>query len=1103
MSTKFFNNDDGNTLFARLANIAGENGMGAKFQVFKAVAGYFRSSGWFKLREQLGGVKKIQILVGIDIDDILRNRDRTELFFGADSAETRRRYFEAFSNDVKEADYTEEIERGILQLCQDVVEGRVELRIHNSRNLHAKFYLCLPEAFGEHSEGRVIMGSSNLTDSGLGTRPDPKHRYELNVEIRDFDDVDFCRREFERLWDEGVSVTADDIAAARKATHLGQDPTPFELFMRVLIDLYGEQAEDDFDTDLPEGMMDLKYQRDAVVQGYQLLRKYNGFFLADVVGLGKTVVAAMIAQRFIAENGKRTKVLVVHPPAVEQNWKDTFESFKITKRQAKFVSNGSLHKVLDEHEGAYWAPEEYDLVIVDESHGFRNTSTQAYAKLQRICKTPRPTGGNLPGDQKKVVLVTATALNNTPADLLNQIRLFQDDGACTIDGVRDLAGFFAPLIRRYKAVMKAARATNQVDKAAIDGIYEKIRIGVLEKILIRRTRQNILNDANYAADIAAQGVVFPKVLPPHEILYQMDDALASLFSETSDRLENAVHYARYRAIEFLTPEYKARYPNAKQVADILTKVYKVFMVKRLESSFHAFKKSLATFLRVTQDMLRMFKEDSVLIIPDLDVTGYIEQGCTFEEIIRIAEERRGYRREDISYPASAFSPRLLELLREDERVLAGLVARWEKVDEDPKLDHFEEVLRGEIFEPARNPSGKLVVFSESTDTLEYLEKQLKARLGRSDILRVDAGNRQSLKATVRENFDANWADRKNDYNILLCSDALSEGVNLHRANIVANYDSPWNATRLMQRLGRVNRIGSAAGDIYNYLFYPSTQGNQIIGLYQYSVIRMQGFHSALGEDAQIYSREELLREFSLFDANPRDDMDDLLKYLHLLREFRSRHPEDYERIKALPVKCRAARNGRDGSTLVYLANNVRTAFYSVAPGGNPVQCASLDALRWLEASPEERAAPWTGKTAAANYSAVQRVLRLFQDGGGEMPRTPAGSAPGDQQTKASLAFLRQCNRWAAPGGPLDPGAQRTIAALAELVRIGRYTPLKRDLFHLSRHYARKPGADAAEALADELETLLVTYPLVTDSRKPVPEEPLTLIVSETSGAETP
>lgn len=1101
MATKFFNNENGDTLFAKLKGIV--DGMGLNFHTFQAVSGYFRSSGYFKLRNELKDTQKIQVLVGIDIDNVFRKSQREGLMFFGDKEDAKRQYTKAFIDDIRSAGYTKDIEDGILQLCDDVISGKLELRVHSSRNLHAKFYLCLPENHGPNTDGWVIMGSSNLTDSGLGTSPSP--RYELNVAMKDYDDVAYCKAEFDRLWSEGVPITEKDIAKAKAKTYLGHAPTPFEIFMRVLIDLYGDFAEDSFVMDVPADVRDLKYQRDAVVQGYQLLRRYDGFFLGDVVGLGKTIVAVMIAKRFMAENGERTKILVVYPPAVEDNWKATFRKFGITKRQVHFVSNGSLHKVLDEDNGEYLSPTEYDLVIVDESHGFRNTRTETYNRIQRICKSPRPVGGFVPGRQKKIILVTATALNNTPEDLLNQIRLFQDDRTSTIDGVRDIAGFFAPLSQSYKREMRRAKDTGKVDTAAIDRIYGEIRTGILEKIFIRRTRQNILNDAEYSKDIAAQGIVFPMVEPPNEILYKMDDDLAELFKETNRKLTDLVEYARYRAIEFLKPEHKKKYPHAKQVADILSKVYKVFMVKRLESSFVAFKKSLATFCRITQDMIDMFAADSVLIIPDLDVTGYIEQGKTFEEIIEIAINRRGHERGDIAYPADAFEPELLELLKNDLAVLQILRDDWAHVSIDPKLDRFVELLESEAFDPARNKGGKLVVFSESTDTLEHLERELPKRLGRADVLRVDSSNRAALRGTVAENFDANFpGEKKDDFNILLCSDTLAEGVNLHRSNIIVNYDSPWNATRLMQRIGRVNRIGSSAGAIYNYLFYPSTQGNEVIGLYQYSLIKMQGFHSALGEDAQIYSREELLRQFHLYNANPKDPMDDMIRFMRILRDFRKKEPEWYERIKALPQKCRALRSGKDGKTLVYLANNRRTAFYAIKRGELPRQLSSVEILKLLEASPDEKPLPWTSETQDENYSAVRDVLSRFQEGS-ELVQESEESllAPSGRLSKpAAVAgkFLRECVRNIADG-ILDASLKPKIADLESLLKRGRFVHLERELYRLGGKYHKQCEYDSQE-LVDEIETLHETYKSSVSPDAPTtPEEPLTLVVSETIAKE--
>ena len=275
MATKFFNNENGDTLFAKLKGIV--DGMGLNFHTFQAVSGYVRSSGYFKLRNELKDTQKIQVLVGIDIDNVFRKSQREGMKLFGDKEDAKRQYTKAFVDDIRSAGYTKEIEDGILQLCDDVISGKLELRVHSSRNLHAKFYLCLPENHGPNTDGWVIMGSSNLTDAGLGTPP--SRRYELNVAMKDYDDVAYCKAEFDRLWSEGVPITEKDIAKAKAKTYLGYAPTPFEIFMRVLIDLYGDFVEDSFAMDVPADVRDLKYQRDAVVQGYQLLRRYDGFFL--------------------------------------------------------------------------------------------------------------------------------------------------------------------------------------------------------------------------------------------------------------------------------------------------------------------------------------------------------------------------------------------------------------------------------------------------------------------------------------------------------------------------------------------------------------------------------------------------------------------------------------------------------------------------------------------------------------------------------------------------------------------------------------------------------------------------------------------------------
>lgn len=1025
MSSKFFNNID-SPLIEKFKGIAQNM---HDFHTFLAVAGYFRSSGYFKLRKELKDVKEIKILVGINIDDIFRKHDKTLLMLGGED-EAKEIYTKDFIKDVLDAKYSAEVEEGILQLCDDLANGVVEMRIDKSKNLHAKFYLCLPEEHNENSDGWVIMGSSNISDSGLGITQPP--RYELNVAMKEYDDVCYCKDEFWKLWNESIPLSPEDIARIRKKTHLDYMPTPYELYIKVLIDAFGDQVEDNFTMTLPEGYKELKYQNDAVIQGYQMLKEYNGFFLADVVGTGKTVVGAMIAKRFIEENGKNTNVLVVYPPAVEGNWKDTFKDFGIDKKYTQFISNGSLDKVI-EGKNNYKTAEEFDLILVDEAHNFRSDAAERYDELQLICKTPRVNEGMVEGLQKKVMLLTATPLNNRPEDFLNLILLFQDARMSTIDGVGNLNTKFQPWIKRYKEIMKQrfkAKDKTELDAltAEVDRIYEQMRTEILDKILVRRTRKNLLNNPEYKADLDRQGIKFPHIDQPNECIYRLDDKLSALFGETmlmlsdtkdaeNNPLGTGFDYARYRAIEFLVGEAKDKYKQAKHITGLLSAIYRVHMVKRLESSFYAFKKSLHTFKKITEDMIKMFDEDKILIAPDFDVKGMMANDMELDEIIESIAEK-GLDKSDFVYRVSDFNPDFLEMLKEDVRKADELCKRWDVVTADPKLDEFINLLNGDLFDKERNKTGKLVVFSESVDTLNYLTDELQKRLKRKDILFVSAANRKNQIPHIQKNFDANYkkGEKLNEYNIILTSDVLAEGVNLHRSNVIVNYDSPWNATRLMQRIGRVNRIGSVADHIYNYMFYPSEEGNQEIKLYQNALLKLQGFHAALGEDAQIYSRQEVVHTFQLFDENVRDRID---KQLELLREIRELYAADrklYEKIKSLPAKSRTVRKTANcdvsvesHTSIVYITKGQKSQFYKVVGDSAPEKIEFVDAAEILHAKVTEPKGDFEA-VKDIHYSQVEKAFSAYMTEVEKENAAPTLEAKKTDNGTKALSAMRELER---------------------------------------------------------------------------------------------
>ena len=953
--SNFFTNKNGNTLMKEFEGILQHN---QNIKNLDAVVGFLRASGYFSLRPFLDNINRVRILIGIDVDKyIAQAANQGKIFFGAEE-EVREECLRKIRRDIESSNYKKEVEDGMFQMIQDLIDGKLELRAHPSKKIHAKLYILYPDEFNQYSQGVAITGSSNLSGNGLGISEDKQ--YEFNVKLDRYDDVKFAKDEFELLWKEaeGCAITAEDVKASVDRTYLKGDVKPYDLYIKMLMEYFSDRVlatDDNNPFDMPEGYTKYDYQMDAVAEGYQKLIRYDGFFLADVVGLGKTVIATMIAKKFLIENGRdKTKILVVYPPAVEQNWKATFKDFGIDK-YAKFVTNGSLSKVLDEENYNYWNADEYDLILVDEAHKFRSHTTSAFEQLQEICKMPRIEQGNIPGYKKKVMLISATPMNNTPADIYNEIQLFQDPRRCTIDGVANLTAFFSPLIKEFQQLRKDPN----FDVTQFKKLAEHVRDRVIKPLTVRRTRTDIESVARYNKDVNG----FPKVERPNASSYELNEHLADLFESAMQTLDKELTYARYQAIAYLKPEVSnGLYDNAELISRSLAGIRKNGLVKRLESSFYAFQVSLSNFRQANQNMLDMFNRDKVFIAPDLDINNLLESGYTDEEI----EEKLNAKAEDNPknsvFKAEDFKPEFIEMLQGDQETLEKMCKAWEKITDadDSKFAKFNELLKHELFKEDRNPEQKLVVFSESVDTVKYLER----RINRKDVLVISADNRSKLFKTIRENFDANYKTKLNYYNIILTTDVLAEGVNLHRANVIVNYDTPWNSTRLMQRIGRVNRIGSASKHIYNYVFYPSREGNREINLNQIALSKIQTFHSTFGEDNQIYSQQEILdRDLTkLFDEGRKKQKEEANQELPFYEELRALYKtnhREYNRIEKLSLRSRTGREKRtvegvtlSGDTLVFLKTNYRKVFFLVSETAK--ELSVLDALKYFKASKEEQ-----------------------------------------------------------------------------------------------------------------------------------------------------
>ena len=982
MSTKFFTNKADNSLLKKFEGVFKNL---PNIHNFDALVGYFRATGYFKLRPFLNEIPEIRILVGINVDTLIQKYHSLGQQYLKDPQETKDKFIESLKVDIEKADYNKEIEEGIIQFISDITNGKIQIKAHPEKNLHAKIYIFKPKEFNQYSTGSVITGSSNLTEPGLGSRD--KSNYEFNVELRDYDDIRFATEEFEMLWAESVDILPADISSLEKETYLNDEFTPFELYMKLLIEYFGQRIEYDptnIDLLLPEKYKKLTYQSEAAIEGYEKLMRYNGFFLADVVGLGKTVVASIIAKKFIYENGYHSKILIVYPPALEENWKTTIKDFHI-ENSTSFVTTGSLHKVLDGKNLNYPNPNEYDLIIIDEAHKFRNDTSNMYEKLQTITKTDRRIPGSNGDTRKKVMLLSATPLNNHPADIENQIYLFQDKRNATLPSVKDLQAFFTPLKDEYDDLKKE----KVLNIPKVKAIFDKIRDKVIEPLVIRRTRTDIETNADFSKDIKAQGIVFPKINPPNAVRYEFDDQLSQLFDVTISMItsmdENrnptdGFGFYRYRAIEFLIDEEdRKRYGDVMSISNRLSAIMKTLLVKRLESSFYAFGKSINRLNQNTQHMINMFEGDKVFVAPDVDVNKFLNDGN--EEGLEEKIHDKGGNNQ--IYKAEDFKEGFLELLVEDKKKIQQLVDEWSKIEYDPKLDKFLFDLNREFLNKKKNHSNKLVIFSESKETIDYLEQQLQ-KAGVKKILAISAANRKEKQKTLQLNFDANQdkKDWENAFDIVLTTEVLAEGINLHRSNVIINYDVPWNSTRLMQRIGRVNRLGTEADEIHVFNFYPSDKSDNQIKLTNTAIKKLQAFHSAFGEDSQIYSQLEEVGEAGLYGSKLKEEINETLVFLQELRDFKKKNINTFNKIKNIPKKSRIARKSKnidsfinvDDASITYIKSAGHPGVFYKTDSNNIVhELTFVNAAKIFKAELKEKAT----KLPQNHHEQVNKALVHF------------------------------------------------------------------------------------------------------------------------------
>lgn len=949
LNSKFTTNQGINTLLNQFKNALNDNNI----KTLRFLIGFFRVSGFVHLHHLLKENKgyerlNVRILVGLNVDSSLYELQQKNLDSKYQEEIFRDLFVREQKRFLKQEPYTEEVDNSVDELLSALKENRLEMRMVRDKNVHAKFYVFASDPKINHTQnyprytGSLIVGSSNLTQNGL------EKNYEFNLMSNESDDIVFALEEFEKLWKDSIPIESDDIECFKDGSYLKILP-PKDIYNKLLLCHFGESflKTDDSIRGLFKDYTPYDYQIHAVQRGIAMLKAYNGFFLSDVVGLGKTLVASVVAKKCRDEGFITGKILILTPPSLQSSWKKHFDDINIANYDPR--THDSIHKVKDH--------EQIELVIIDESHNFRSGKGKRYGELEHLCRTPYSRH-----IQKKVILLSATPQNNAPNDIKNQIFLFLSKRHHGIEGIPDLEKFCNDRQKTFKSIKKKLESLQLRKNDALDNKdieqqikeqteklkenSDELRDKLLSHIMIRRTRKDI--EKLYEDDMEKQNLRFPKPQDPQDLKYDLDDSSLQLAQNTIAFLnqnENPIgdfRYKRYLIFPNLTDEgkkvfieaYKKNDENQEErkeafyndTAERLRVLIQKILFKRFDSSIEAFKSTIIKQINSYDAFVKMFEADCIAIPKNYDSREKLYEAALSdddEKLKKFLDEQND--NFFIQLERHHFKSDFLGYLKKDKQALEGLLNLWKEVDSDPKLHRLKIFLE-------KHSRHKIVLFTEAKTTAQYLAQNLE----NERILQIDSHNREDNEQVIKENFDANYKNQKDDYRIIIATDTLSEGINLHRADIIINYDTPYNATRLMQRIGRINRIGTSFEKIYIYNFKPTNLADEIISINAIAQSKLQSFHYTLGEDSAIYDDEEVVESKNLHQfIESKEKISKDTPYEKDLKEL-YKDKSEFERVKSLPLKSRTIIYSSKIESFAYIKQNKndRESFapYHILPG---------------------------------------------------------------------------------------------------------------------------------------------------------------------------
>lgn len=806
---------------------------------------------------------KVKILIGMNIDN-----------------KTRRLYFndnkdnDKAISDFKEFTLIENKEySSIIELFKYKCENKtLEIR-KTAEYMHAKLYLF---KYNEEAERNAfLIGSSNFTHRGI------KDRKELNIYCKDgFNEL---YNYFEEEWNKAHEILNNkneeeffrNIIKLTNEDKKDKDDlvSPYKIFLKVIYEYFEFiNREELLCSPTDYGYRDYKYQIDAIKSGINGIILYNGVLISDVVGLGKSIIASTIAKNLLLKE-KIEEIIIICPPKIIDSWENYNIEFQI---KAKVFSIGLLDKAL-EHVRNH---RKNRLIIIDEAHRFVNNKTYSYDMITNICF------GN------KVIAITATPMHNTTSDIFSIIDIF-DRKLTKNKNIEEAKIKILKEERELKSKYKKSENSKEENIKKSREIAKEI-MSLIHTIIIRRTRNDLLEDSEYRKDLEKQKTEFNDVEEPKLHDYELGD-LSKLYSDTLEKISpynednednkdnsNIFKGVRYKPLIYLKKE---TIEDKRKSAEIVKEVYgedanfdfadlssnniakfmRHLLVRRFESSIFAFKKSVDNMIAKYENIKMWISKNRYTIYKRGDVNY---EDYDDDNDIMIKDNSKKYEGlYIIENVKEVLSEEFFIDFENDLKILKEIKKDWENIgiEKDKKFFKLKEELKKFKKE---NDKRKIIIFSEFKDTVDYLYESICKDEELNYLLKplksvADSKNRETVKA----NFDASLEERKqeSEYFLLISTDTLSEGVNLHRAGIIINYDIPYNPTRVIQRVGRINRIGKKLFDkIYIHNFIPRLEAQKDIKNWQISNFKLTLINSIFGNDTKILQKDDEINSlFSL------------------------------------------------------------------------------------------------------------------------------------------------------------------------------------------------------------------------------------------------